>query len=426
MSEATAQGKRRLHTVSRVLQKQPSFGDNAAVPDADKPISEPGQAAGTGCLRLFFFVFFAAGCAAIYFLSIKPIWQVAQAGSWMETPCRILSSQVAVTRDSDGDSYKAAIEYAYVFEGDEYRGSQARFTQTSGRSAARRLVSQYPPGTDTLCFVNPAQPSEAVLDRSSLAGAWQGLFGLIFVAVGLGGIIGAPHLAGRNRTIKNAPGGVWTQSSGALAAPPVENALVLKPRQSPVMGCVGISIFAVFWNAITWTIIYFTLIKDGPREFVWFAAIILGIFALLGLLMIAGAVQNFLALFNPRPVLTLREPLLLPGGELALEWSIPGGARRLRRLSLLLKGREEATYSRGTTTVVDKHVFFTAPLVETTDSATAQSGSARLTLPLQTMHSFKSAHNAIVWEIKLHAVVPMFPDIKVEYPLQIAPRKTAS
>ena len=50
-----------------------------------------------------------------------------------------------------------------------------------------------------------------------------------------------------------------------------------------------------------------------------------------------------------------------------------------------------------------------------------QSGNRDVTVPLETMHSFESSNNKVVWSIHLKGEIPKWPDIDDEYPLKVGP-----
>jgi len=77
-----------------------------------------------------------------------------------------------------------------------------------------------------------------------------------------------------------------------------------------------------------------------------------------------------------------------------------------------LKGARKRPIAAGTNTVTDKHVFFRQQLADTAKAFEIASGSAKLTIPARTMHTFASANNKIVWEIQVHGEIPKWPDVK--------------
>src|SRR5215213_1213362 len=136
-----------------------------------KPLSarrRGGQSA--GCLVLFFGIFLAVGLALSYFILWKPWSQWLSARFWEETPCRIVSSQVAEVTSSDGSTYKVDITYTYAVEGGEIRGSSYDFTNmsSSGYDGKAAIVARYPPGTQATCWINPKNRTESVLSRGFL------------------------------------------------------------------------------------------------------------------------------------------------------------------------------------------------------------------------------------------------------------------
>jgi hypothetical protein len=49
-------------------------------------------------------------------------------------------------------------------------------------------------------------------------------------------------------------------------------------------------------------------------------------------------------------------------------------------------------------------------------------GSARVTIPERTMHSFAAPHNKIVWVLRVLGDIPSWPDSEDEFVVTVAPR----
>ena len=113
------------------------------------------------------------------------------AGSWDEKSCRIISSEVKTLKSSasDGDTYLPEITYEYSVNDRLHQSKRYDFTTrySNDYESKKKLVDQYPAGSRSICFVNPKNPDDAVLDRSLNSNILRGLFALIFVFVGLGG-----------------------------------------------------------------------------------------------------------------------------------------------------------------------------------------------------------------------------------------------
>lgn len=84
---------------------------------------------------------------------------------WAEVPCTIRDSRFA--RSKEGES-SLALSYQYDYRGQTYTSD--RLDLLPGRTGTdarweRELAERLPPGSQTVCYVNPDDPAEAVLDR---------------------------------------------------------------------------------------------------------------------------------------------------------------------------------------------------------------------------------------------------------------------
>ncbi len=377
-----------------------------------------------GCLVLFFGLFLAVGCVLSYFILWRPWSQWIASRFWEETPCRIVSSQVEESSDSDGSTYKVDITYTYVVEGaGEVRGSNYDFMKvsSSGYDGKAAVVARYPPGTQTTCWVNPKNATESVISRDFSLTYLIGLFPLIFVAAGGGGMVWALR-QGRKPARQNVgSGGPRPSPFGVEIPADAGQPRVLKPQLSPVGKLVGLIFVALFWNGIV-SVFLVIMIRgwqagDGDGCLTAF----LVPFVLVGLGLIFAVFRQFLVLFNPRLELTLSRGALAPGESALLQWQIRGKAERVTRLKLVLEGREEATYRRGTDTVTDREAFATIQIVDSDQPMQIAQGSARVDVPDDTMPSFSADRNKIVWTLKAACEIPGWPDSDDEYEIVVAP-----
>ncbi len=135
---------------------------------------------------LFFLVFLAMGLVFTG-LAGRAFLKVAGSYRWNRVDCEILSSSVREESQHSRDTpYSAMVQFAYVADGERRisetdSSDEKRFADFA---EARRFADKYPTGAHRQCFVNPANPAEALLERRSL---WFGLvvfFPMIFVAIG--------------------------------------------------------------------------------------------------------------------------------------------------------------------------------------------------------------------------------------------------
>ena len=138
---------------------------------------------------LFFLVFLGMG---LFFcgLIVRDVYRSAKTYSWPKAECVIIESRVQEDGRRDRP-YRFHVRYDYQWQGKTYTGAKwsRREAAYSDYSDAQRLVSKYPADSKAVCFVNPAEPSETILKRPSL---WFGLFiflPLVFVGIGVIGLV---------------------------------------------------------------------------------------------------------------------------------------------------------------------------------------------------------------------------------------------
>jgi hypothetical protein len=144
-------------------------------------------------------------------------------------------------------------------------------------------------------------------------------------------------------------------------------------------------------------------------------------FVLVGLALIVGVVHTFLASFNPRPTIVISPSAPRLGTRLMIDWSLSGKTGRMNNLRIILEGHERATYRRGTDTYTDRDVFASLDLVDTSMEWEIPKGSADVEIPEDTMHSFSSSNNAVVWSMHVHGDISRWPDVDETFDVEIRP-----
>ncbi|MCL1921682.1 MAG: DUF3592 domain-containing protein [Kiritimatiellaeota bacterium] len=150
-------------------------------------------------LFLFGLLFFAAGGGITSFMGIRPLILLDRARAWAETPAVIQEIDLRRHRArKGGTTYSLDILYQYEFSGQTH--TSERFSFYSGSDSAnyhRENYRRYKPFVTSkepvTCWVNPADPSEAVIDRAPRFEmvAFSSLFSLTFGLAGLGIMLGA-------------------------------------------------------------------------------------------------------------------------------------------------------------------------------------------------------------------------------------------
>jgi len=368
----------------------------------------------TWLLYGFFSVFALAGLSFLLGWFGPATMRVVQARGWPEAPCQIVSSRVQSHDGSDGTTYSVDVVYRYEVGGREYKAGRYHFLggSSSGYEGKKKIVDGLKPGHKTVCYANPADPTDAVLERGFTPGYLFGLIPLVFVVIGVGGLVFAVRHTRKQKV--SAEQLDWVPESAEAAGP-----VVLRSTRSPIGRLLLVILFAAFWNGIV-SVFVVECVKSwragAPEYFLTFFLIP---FVLIGLAFIVAIGYSFLALFNARPKLTVSSRSVSLGGALDLAWELAGRTGAIRRLRVYLEGREEATYTRGTATYTDRETFITMDVVDATDARDIIAGRARVTIPPDTMHSFEARHNKIVWELCIRGDIARWPDIKESYRITV-------
>lgn len=125
------------------------------------------------------------------------LWAFYQKSSrmdqWVATPCVI---ERAVIDDSQltqhyHTKYTLEIAYRYQFDGQPFVSTQFKRIppEDSDKKKISALVEAYPEGSQALCYVDPSDPSSAVLKKDTKASIYSIWFPGLFVLGGLGIIV---------------------------------------------------------------------------------------------------------------------------------------------------------------------------------------------------------------------------------------------
>ncbi len=397
---------------------------------------------GAGCLAWGFCgVFGLVGLVAFWFLAVLPVLQIVDARSWEAVSCTILTSEVESHSGSDSTTYSVAITYEYEVGGQRITGDRYNFSSgsSSGYDGKAKVVGQYPPGFETLCFVDPEDPSASVLNRSPGWFLLWALFPIPFMLIGFGGMyfiygwggrLGKPKRRAKRPVRENRDGSTADldpQTAALLARldsrpeipKPQPGPLTLESASGRLTNFIGIGIFTLIWNGFIGYMTFEMIKGDDPS---WFMLLFMSPFLLAGIAMVGLTIHQGLAIFNPKVHLTVSDGDLRLGETYSLSWKMEGSSNRLQRLTVCLEGREQAIYRRGTDTKTEHSVFHRHVLVDE-QRLHFTDGRVALPIPRDSVPSFKAHRNEIQWRITVAGDIPYWPDIKEAYDLWVSPPK---
>lgn len=212
---------------------------------------------GLGCLFLFALPFAGVGV----FMGFLTIWSVADwfsMRSWVPVDAELVSVDLEESRGSDSTTYEVTASYRYTYDGRQYIGLRVGLHTGSDsiggyqRDTYRKLAARR--GKTVVCFVDPDEPSRAVLDRNlryERLGFYL-LFVVLFGGAGFGLMAGGIHgsrKAKRERELKALhPDEPWLHN---------EEWQTGRIRSSNKAAFLATAIFAAVWNMISMPMVFF-------------------------------------------------------------------------------------------------------------------------------------------------------------------------
>jgi hypothetical protein len=388
---------------------------------SNQPLSTQGRRPPPAWL---FAIFILMGLVFFYFFFLRPAMKVLAARNWPQVPRVIESSSVGSHRGNKGGiTYSVDITYSYRVGGRFHSSDRYGFMggSSSGFAGKEAIVERYPAGSKAMCYVNPADPLDAVIERRFTNDMFFGLIPLAFTAAGAVGL-----KASRKKAAPSDAAIAWEpkvmRAVGDFRGVSTE-AIEMRPAATPVAKLRTMLIFALFWNGFMSFFVFMVSGHGHIRQLPVPLMLFFSVFFLAGLALIAGVVKAFMALFNPKVHLRLKPGALKPGADFEVEWQIAGGSRRLSQLGITLECREEAVYPAGKQDGTAKEVCYRAELVNTAQREELGSGTAKGRTPDRAMHSLDTGRNRVIWTMRVKGKVPHWPGIEDEYPVVMLPER---
>lgn len=250
--------------------------------------STASKSSSIGCLILFGFPFAAVGVVMTALL----LWNVHDyiaMKSWVETPAQILQLELISHRGDDSTTHTIAADYSYTFNGESYGNDRVAIATGSDNVGTfwQKLHRQLDQARDTnsaVCFVNPNQPEQAILNRSF---RWEmllfkGMFGVVFGGAGFGIMFGSliyrRRQKRREERIALNPDQPW-QADDRWASGIIRN----EQKQ----GVWVMIAFTCFWNAISLPIAILAMPELMEKK-EWVPIVLVSLFPLIGVGMAIG------------------------------------------------------------------------------------------------------------------------------------------
>ena len=209
------------------------------------------------------------------------------------------------------------------------------------------------------------------------------------------------------------------QRAMAKATCPIESGepdepLVIQAATSRVAVAIGLWIGGITWTGIV------SLISLAVRQNKdWIPMALVSVFLLIGIVLLLLAFYSTLQIFNPSPILACSQRDIYPGSEFELSWMFRGNAKKIKHLEIVLEGIEKVSYRQGTSTRTEEKPFYRQSVVNSDKPETTAQGFELVSIPISTMHSFKSSNNSFTWQIRVIGKIAFWPDIRDRFEIVI-------
>lgn len=194
--------------------------------------------------------------------------------------------------------------------------------------------------------------------------------------------------------------------------------LVIQAATSRVAVAIGLWIAGLAWTG------FFSLIFFGVGQIKeWFLIAIFSTLFLIGIALLLFAFYSTLQIFNPSPILACSQRDIYPGSEFELSWMFRGNAKKIKHLEIVLEGIEKVSYRQGTSTRTEEKPFYRQSVINSENPETVAQGFELVSIPISTMHSFKSSNNSFNWQIRVIGKIAFWPDIRDRFEIvMLAPK----
>lgn len=380
---------------------------------------------GSRWMYLIGFVFLAIGIGAGG-LAGSMWWNWWKAQSWVESPAWVIMADLEQHRGSKGSAtFKVVARYMYNYGGqtrENNRVGLVNMTDNFGswhQDTYERLIRHFQQGQPVVCYVNPENPEEALLDRQLRMGIYSFclVFALLFGSFGIGALLGGGddrQAAARTHELRaRFPQEPWRWDprwgDGKIPAGTAGSRRALWA-------------VVVYWNAIAFSVVYVAIRDFLPRGD-WWAALSL-VIPLAGVALLVAAVRGSIRQRKfGGTYLQLDTLPAVPGARLKAtlvvvgEFQAVGGIKAVLECDNTLTTREHGKNRTSTKTVWSKEAE-----LEPTGAAFGQMETRvpiEFEIPADARPTNERALNdKIEWKLRVHASVPGV-DLKYEFPVPV-------
>jgi len=244
-------------------------------------------------LTLFSLPFAGVGVFMAYMM-ISSVLAHMSMRNWIETPATIVRAELQTHDNDDSTTQNVLAEYEYRYAGKDYKGDRVAISSSADnigsfqQNCYDELEEYRASGRPFRCYVNPANPREAILYRQLRTELllFQAMFMIVFGGAGFGLLAWVTLSTARKKKI-----------DARLAETPDKPWLIrddwregrIKSSGSEVL---VLAMFALIWNGLSWPIVLLGLVPQFERLPFW--VYIFFLFPIIGIGLIGSLIHKIL------------------------------------------------------------------------------------------------------------------------------------
>lgn len=367
-------------------------------------------------------IFIIFGLAMFYHFSFQPLREWYSAQSWVETPCQIVSAELGSRQGKKNNLYSVNIVYQYTYEGKEYRSDiySILTKASSDRTSRQAVIDKYINNTKPICYVNPAMPEKAVLNREFSNEYVTSFAPLLFVLFGCVGIL---SLYLKKARAKSSQADLPTQTCPPVEADSPDNSRLEYAKGQPVefkasnttSNLLVLLVIAALWNGV---VAYYALNAFNESRYIILCFTLP--FAILGLILVFLAIVAFMQLFNPKLNLTLSSGTISPGTKAIVNWEIIGNGQKVKDMTFMICCYEmNRQGSSGKKSVRKAQKLYSQLIAEIDSPGDIGAGSFTFVLPANSLTSFSSKDYERSWSLEAKGTIKLWPDIREKHKFSV-------
>ena len=306
--------------------------------------------------------------------------------------------------------YSPYVAYAYEVDGIRRVNDRLGIIKSSSRKAdaAQRFVEEHPIGSPIDVRYNPADPTDSVLDmpdapKPDFVDEWMltGV-GAVFALFGAGFLLIISMEWRRERTPAPMSGGVLRRRG--------RGAEFVQMLVFSVLWCLGITVLcAGFFSDMDWP----------PKGEDWIPAIMLSLFACIGVGLLVRTLRKALRMGGPHLEIRCPRGFVARGGETDFTYRLVGRVEDVDSVIVWLVGEREVTERHRNQTRFESHETYRAEVLRASTPHQIGQGFFRVELPDDAPASGRDDRATVHWKLAVSGHCRNRPGFSDTYDLDV-------